>query len=387
MNALDLLDVYRRMEDALESAFEEPQWVRAEINQLMVRNGHCYMELVQRDAHGTGLLAKARGTVWADVWRMMGPYFEKETDRALQAGLQVLLQVSPRLHPLYGLSLTVYDVDPAYTLGLVEQDRRRTLERLEKEGLIDKNRQWPTPLLPMRLAVISTPEAAGFQDFLAHLHASPFAFTIRLFPSLMQGTDAVADMKRAFAAIAACQHDFDMVLVLRGGGATTDLHCYDDYDLAACIARFPLPVMVGVGHQRDSHIADRVAHLSVKTPTAAADWLIDRMTLQDQQLLALGARIVGAVQDRLQTESDSLSMRRNTMCQAVERLLTAHAHALDLAAQRIEQNNPLVLLERGYSITLFEGKALRHADRLKADSRVEVLLQDGRFTATVDTIN
>lgn len=393
MKTLALLELQEQLAAAVDNAFPAPCWVRAEVNQLSERNGHCYMELVQKQERNRQLLAKAQATIWANVYGMLKPFFESATGMALGPGMQVLLCVEPRLHPLYGLSLQVQDIDPSFTLGGLELERRKTLERLEREGVIDMNAQLPFPRLPLRVAVVSSDKAAGYQDFLNQLHASPYAFRVTLFPAIMQGASAPESIRAALDAIAAkafsapADAQPDVVLILRGGGAETDLHCYDDYDLAAHIAQFPLPVLTGIGHHKDSHIADRVAALSVKTPTAAADFLVACLAREDDALQTLSRRLERVTRARFAQESLFLEGTLKDLRHAVRWLVGQHQGALDLLAEKVRQNDPMALLEKGYSLTMHQGKAVRNAAQLEVGARVDVWVHQGSFEATVTKIN
>ncbi len=384
MQYLELIELQKRISEAVQTAFSGTCWVRAEVNGLSVNNGHCYMELVQKDPQDRHLIAKAQATVWAHVFAYLRPYFETETGMRLQSGLNVLLEVTPRVHPLYGLSLNVTDIDPTYTVGEIEMERRKTLERLQKEGIIDMNRDLPFPLLPRRVAVISGAQAAGYQDFMNQLGNSAYAFKTCLFEAVMQGDGAVQSMVQALGRIPF--DAFDVVVLLRGGGAVTDLHCYDDYLLASHLAQCPLPVITGVGHQRDSHIADRVAHSAVKTPTAAADLLIDCVAAQDQAVDRAARRIENAARRYFLVQEQELQRLQTDLRHAAGRLIEQHVHWLDLTENRIQQGNPLTLLERGYALVLSRGRTVREAKQLQMGESVRIIVHKGSFEATVNNI-
>ncbi|MFA7088811.1 MAG: exodeoxyribonuclease VII large subunit [Bacteroidales bacterium] len=386
MERLDLIDLQKRLECAVNEAFKEPCWVRAEISRMDVRNGHCHLELVQKEPQTDKLLAKAQAVIWAGVFSMLSPFFRTTADMELRAGLQVLLCVEPRFHALYGLSLVVSDIDPSYTLGGLELERRKTLERLEREGILNMNRELPFPRIPLRLAVISSPTAAGYQDFTNHLGASCFGFLIKLYPALMQGSDAPDSIIKAMEQVANTAIPFDLLIMIRGGGAVADLHCYDNYDLAAHIAQFPLPVITGIGHQRDTHIADRVAAMSLKTPTAVADFLAGLLEQEEDSLIQLSHRLERAVYNRISRENQDLGHMLKDIKGAVRWLVQQHAHTLDILEQRIRKNNPLTLLEKGYSLTLCEGKTIRDAAMLKPGDKVHTVVRKGAFDAMVENV-
>ena len=386
MEKMDLIDLQRILEEAVSQAFEEPCWVRAEINQVSVRNGHCHLELVQKEEVTDKLLAKAQAVIWASVYSILNPYFRTSTGMDFRSGLQVLLRVEPRMHPLYGLSLVVTDADPSYTIGGLELERRKTMERLEQEGILDMNRQLPFPPVPLRLAVISSEAAAGYQDFRDHIGLSRYGFSITLFPALMQGSDAPSSIISAMDQVIGSGSDFDVLVMIRGGGAATDLHCYDNYDLAANIAQFPIPVITGIGHHKDVHIADRVAHLALKTPTAVADYLDGHLAAEEEDLFRLSHNLERTVQRRIEDEKQSLNYFLRDIGGAVRWLLQQQEHLLELMEQRIKHNNPMNLLNKGYSLTLFRGKAVLDASLLKEGDKVQTILSKGSFGAVVHDI-
>jgi exodeoxyribonuclease VII large subunit len=386
MEKIDLIDLQKRLEEAVNKAFEEPCWVCAEVNQLAIRNGHCHMELVQKEPGTDRLLAKAQAVIWASVFSMLDPYFRTTTGMDLRPGLQVLLCVEPRMHPLYGLSLVVSDIDPSFTLGGLELERRKTMQRLEKEGILDMNRQLPFPRIPLRLAVISSPTAAGYQDFMEQINTSAYGFRVTLFPALMQGSEAPASIISAMESVMGSGREFDLLLMLRGGGAVTDLHCYDNYELAAHIAQFPIPVMTGIGHHRDVHIADRVAHMALKTPTAVAGFLDGQLAVEDEDLFQLSHRLERAVHNRISEEQQSLDHLLKDIRSAVRWIVQQHGHVIELLEQRIRRNNPLALLQKGYSLTLSQGRTLLDAALLRKGDRITTILSKGSFDATVDNV-
>ena len=384
MDSMDLTDLQKRLEEAVSKAFEKPCWVRAEISQLAVRNGHCHMELVQKEPDTDRLVAKAQAVIWASVFTMLRPYFKTSTGMELGAGLQVLLCVMPRMHALYGLSLVVTDMDPSYTLGGLELERRKTMERLEREGILQMNRQLPFPRVPLRLAVISSETAAGYQDFTDHIRHSGYGFSLGLFPAQMQGAEAPRSIISAMEQVMQAGNDFDLLVMIRGGGAATDLHCYDNYDLAAHIAQFPLPVVTGIGHHRDVHIADRVAHLALKTPTAVADFLAGCLADEEEDLRNLSRRLERAVHNRISAQRQDLDHLVKDIKGSVRWLTGQHEHHLELLEQRIRRNNPLALLQKGYSLTLYAGKALLDASALEQGDKITTLLFKGSFDAIVE---
>ncbi|MBP5170552.1 MAG: exodeoxyribonuclease VII large subunit [Bacteroidales bacterium] len=407
--------------DRLEDAFPETYWVRAEIAECKPNSsGHCYLELIEKGS-GDRLTARMRAVIWANVWFPLSLQFEQATGSPLMAGQKILAEVSVGFHELYGLSLTITDIDPDYTLGEWALRRREILRRLEEDGVLEMNRELPEPLLPQRLAVISSEKAAGYEDFVHQLSSGGYAFYLKLFPAIVQGNQAEESILAALDRILEHVDLFDMVVLIRGGGASADLSCFDSYELCSALAQFPLPVLVGVGHERDKSVADVVAHVSVKTPTAAAAWLIDRMAARQEDLEACSARLEASVREvhrrldrqwqlvaercrrvtdtfcqgqRLKLQASQLRLRQKTeagladggrrldMIQEIlkrqsRQLLMQAQHRLDLAEKDIEAVSPRRQLERGYSMTLYQGRLLRSAKGLPKGSVLETRLADG----------
>ena len=290
--ALSLVELNQRIHMTLEQAFPDTYWVRAEMSDVRENSasGHCYLEFIEKDPRSGQLLAKVRGAIWAKTFRLLKPYFEMETGQRFVSGLKVLVRVTVDFHELYGLSLTVVDIDPAYTLGDMARKRLEIIRQLQEEGVFGLNKELPLPLLPQRVALISSPTAAGYEDFMNQLmhNRAGYPFYVKLFPALMQGERTEGSVIAALDRIYAHQELFDVVALLRGGGATSDLNSFDSYLLAANCAQFPLPILTGIGHERDDTVVDLVAHTRLKTPTAVAEFLIARMdqaakTLEDLQ--------------------------------------------------------------------------------------------------------
>jgi len=286
---VSLHELTKNVKDKIKISFPGLVWVIAEISEIHTnRTGHCYLELIEKSAEKDDILAKARATIWSFTWRMIKPYFEDATGQSLKAGMKVLLKVSVEFHEIYGFSLNIKDIDPNYTLGDIERKKRETIQRLEKEGIIDMNKETYLPPVPQTVAIISSPTAAGYQDFVHQLESNPEGFKIyhHLFPAIVQGDDAPASIVTALERIYEHEDIFDAVVLIRGGGSSADLMCFDDYDVAANIAQFPLPVLTGIGHERDISVADMVAHTHLKTPTAAAEFIIQ--TINDFYLYVEG---------------------------------------------------------------------------------------------------
>ena len=384
--SIGLYELQHRIQGALAEEFAGKFWVRAEVGECKLNPaGHCYLTLVDK-AEGDGALqARASAIVWASAWRLVGPYFERETGTPLAAGMKILVQAQVQYSELYGLSLIISDIDPAFTLGELEAARRQTLLRLEKEGMLDLNARLPLPALPRRFAVITSETAAGWRDFRHHLHDNEygFKFTTELFQATMQGSDAPASIIAAMDAVAAREGEFDALLILRGGGGASDLVCFDDYELAVNVAQFPLPVLTGIGHDHDHHIIDDVAHTCVKTPTALADYLIELFATADYRLSSLAQRLRLALESKVSRSEAQLGATLLRIRSAVALRFTLEEKRLDTLALRMAAADPRAQLARGGSIVLRDGvRATRAADFASGD-RLSVLFGDGRVEATV----
>ena len=388
-NPIGLLALQEQVKRHLEDHFFESVWLQAEISELKQNpSGHCYLTLVEKDPGSNALLARASAVVWASTWRMVKPYFEAQTGRTLAPGLSVLVRVQVSYSVLYGLSLVIYDIDPSFTVGELELARQRTIARLEAEGMFDMNAQLSLPLLPRRLAVVSSPTAAGWRDFRRQLEGNEygFRFQLQLFPAVMQGDAAPESIIGALDQIAAEADSFDAVLILRGGGGAMDLVCFDDYELAVNVAQFPLPVLTGIGHDHDFHIVDMVAHTHVKTPTALADWLLDRFSGEAWRLDTLVQRLHLAVRTHAAAQLGALEALKIRLVHAA---LDRHAdalHALDLLERRVEAADPRRALDRGFLIALKDGHRTDRAAAFTPGDRLTLLFRDGSVEAEVSKV-
>lgn len=409
MEALSLLELNSLVRRSLEQCLPDEYWVQAELSDVRTNStGHCYLEFIQKDPRSNALVAKARGTIWANVYRLLKPYFEEATGQAFVSGIKVLVQVTVSFHELYGYSLTVQDIDPTYTLGDMARRRREILKQLEEEGVLTLNKELEMPALPRRIAVISSPTAAGYGDFCHQLQHNPrgFFFYTELFPALMQGDRVEESVLSALDAILNRQEEFDVVVIIRGGGATSDLSGFDTYLLAASCAQFPLPIITGIGHERDDTVLDSVAHTRVKTPTAAAEYLISCMELAANKLEVLANRLHNSVRTRLTEEQRRLNTYRNRIpsgvvrrisdaklslltaqrdiSQAVSTSLSRQRHRLELLQQRLADASPEKMLARGYSITLKDGKAVKNAALLKDNDELLTRFYKGEVTSIIN---
>ena len=406
--AISLYELNGLVKRSIRSCLPDTYWVQAELSDVRTNySGHCYLEFVQKDAGGNNLIAKARGTVWSNIFKMLKPYFEQETGQSFTSGIKVLVEVSVEFHELYGYSLTVLDIDPTYTVGDMERKRREILRQLEEEGVIDLNKELEMPMLPQRVAVISSATAAGYGDFCNQLANNPrgYGFRTELFSAIMQGERVEESIIAALDAIYERMEEFDVVVIIRGGGATSDLSGFDTYELAANCAQFPLPIITGIGHERDDTVLDKVAHTRVKTPTAAAEYLIARMDKcadaldemsarltesvrrlllwEHQRMERLKQRIPSAVYKRLGDAKYRLLSAQRDLQMASRQFLSVKKHRLELLQQRLNDALPEKQLARGYSITLKDGKALKDASALKEGDMVTTLLHHGKISSII----
>ena len=406
--ALSLHELNGLVKRSIRSCLPDTYWIQAELSDVRTNySGHCYLEFVQKDASGNNLIAKARGTIWSNIFKMLKPYFEQETGQAFTSGIKVLVEVSVEFHELYGYSLTVLDIDPTYTVGDMERKRREILRQLEEEGVIDLNKELEMPILPQRVAVISSATAAGYGDFCNQLANNPrgYGFRTELFSAIMQGERVEESIIAALDAIYERMKEFDVVVIIRGGGATSDLSGFDTYELAANCAQFPLPIITGIGHERDDTVLDKVAHTRVKTPTAAAEYLIARMDKcadaldemsarltesvrrlllwEHQRMERLKQRIPSAVYKRLGDAKYRLFSAQRDLQMASRQFLSVKKHRLELLQQRLNDALPEKQLARGYSITLKDGKTVKDASALKEGDMVITLLHHGKVESVV----
>lgn len=428
MTALSLYELNGLVCHTLQLTLDARYWVCAEINEIRA-NRHCYMELVQKDYNGTTIIAKAKAQIWANRWVMLSAMFENTTGVRLEAGMQVLAEVEVNFHELFGYSLNIIDIDPTYTMGDIARHRKEVLQQLTLEGVIDMNKELPLPRLMQRIAVISSATAAGYGDFCNQLHGNKkgLAFTTELFQANMQGQNAETSIIEALNKIAAQAEQWDVVVITRGGGATSDLNCFDSLALAENVAQFPLPVITGIGHERDDTIIDMVSHTKMKTPTAAAEFILHHQEMELNTIEQLYSDILNIAATCLIKEQNHLNMIINKMpliCSnftsraelQLTRLLNtavtlstqrltdemlrigslAHKFSIitptiinkeksriEVANVKINSANPQRILNMGFSITRINGKAIRCNNEVKSGDVITTTLSDGTMTSTV----
>ena len=390
MNGIDspltLYSLNNLVHNAIADALPTRYWVTGELSEVReTAVGHCYIELVQRDEETQELVAKARGTVWARIYSLLRPYFLEQTGQPFAAGLKVLLQVSVGFHELYGYTLDVCDIEPAYTIGDIARHRQLIIKRLTDEGVIGLNKELDFPQLPQRIAVISSATAAGYGDFCHQLLNNRYGFVFypRLFPAPMQGNGAEEGIIAALDRIAREIDNWDVVVIIRGGGATSELGCFDTYDLANNCAQFPLPIITGIGHLRDESVLDIVAHTSAKTPTAVAEYLIHSLLANETWLSELQNVIATTIAKRIENEKKRIDSLFGQMPVYTALYMQGQRHRLDLFQRSIDAASPEHILSLGYSITRLNGKAVRDAATLKPGEEVETTVAGGTFTSII----
>ena len=430
MKTITLYELNSLVRQTIEIGLPKSYWVEAEISELRENRGHCYLELIEKDKRYNTPIAKASARCWRQTWGMVKPYFENTTGQQLRAGMKVLIEVYAQFHEAYGFSWIISDIDPNYTLGDMARKRQEIIKRLKEEGVFDLNKQLDLPLFSQRIAVISSKSAAGYGDFANQLYGNQYGyyFEAELFAATMQGEDVERSIIKALNAINDRCDDFDCVVIIRGGGATSDMSGFDALELAENVANFPLPIITGIGHDRDECILDMVSHTRVKTPTAAAALLIDnlhtaerriddarqrianltsrKMEVEKLRLSRLAERLpalFGSVKDKQEARLDILQERlfrlaeiRLSNCENIvgqlekkisltaEHLLMVEKHRLELLEGRAQNLDPQLLLRRGYSITLVGGKALRDPSQVKQGDKIETRLEKGTIISTID---
>ena len=391
--------------ESIECEMPEEYWVEAELSECRETRGHCYMELIQKDELSATPVAKAQAKCWANKWLTIRPYFERITGQQLHAGMKVLLQVYPQFHEAYGFSWIVNDIDPTYTIGDMARKRQEIIKKLKDEGVFDLQKELQLPMFCQRIAVISSQTAAGYGDFCNQLADNPygFKFETQLFPATMQGEGVEQSIISALERI--YDTDYDCVVIIRGGGATSDMSGFDTLALAENVANFPIPIITGIGHERDESILDMVSHTRVKTPTAAAAFLIehlkevldvidssqDRITRYAQQkLTTLNSqlaivsesipRLFSLVKTRQESKLDIFEQRMRT---SIDRRLTSESHKLELISEKLKALDPTLLLARGYSITMHNGHAVKDASSLAPGTEIETRLAKGTIHSII----
>lgn len=412
LEQVTLYELNALIRDVLESNLDQDYWVQGELSDVRIdsRAGHMYAELIQKDSSNRAIIARARINCWARTFNLMHLRFQRETGSTIRSGMQVLLQVRVTFHEQYGYALNVQDIDSSYTMGAMARRRMEILRQLEEDGILNDNKELPLPRLLSRIAVISSESAAGYGDFCKQLENNDYglAFHVTLYPSIMQGERVPEGIIQALESIlvdADTGNEPDVVVIIRGGGATGDLSDFDSYELAVCIAQFPYPIITGIGHDRDETVLDHVAHHFVKTPTAAAAYLIDHQLQEATLVEDLQRRLIHCVQEKmlrekqrleqhtaifplickqaLQRQDIAISRLWDRMLYAVKSHREKEEHRLDLLEQRMKSLDPDLLLKRGYSITLVNGLLVHDLNQLQPGDTLTTRLEKGEITSKV----
>lgn len=390
-----------------------PVWIVAEISEVKVnRTGHCYMELVEKptDNHtaNTQPVAQARAVIWRQQWAMLSAYFRAATGSDLMAGMKILAKVIVSYHELYGLSLQITDLDASYTLGEAERQKQLTIEQLKADGVWDMNREVDMPLLVQRVAVVSSATAAGYRDFCNELREGGYALRIELFEAMMQGAAAEESICGVLDEIASRSDEFDAVVIIRGGGSVSDLGCFNSYRLCSYVAQFPLPVLTGIGHDKDVSVADMVANTPLKTPTAVAGWLTDRMArheawldeslnrLHDMALATtanqhlhierLASELTQSHNRIYERQLSKLTLWSEQLGLLTDRIIAAERLRLQSAAEVVEARKPQNILRMGFAIVRLGDKVLHSAENISVGDSLAIELADGRVIAEAKSI-
>lgn len=406
MNHYSLQEFNLLVKDALSANLERSYWIIAEIGQINLHgNGHCYLELVEKE--NNYVKAKSRGTIWANVFREIHPWFVSQTGTELKQGMKVLFNASLEFHEVYGISLNIRDIDVNFTIGERERKKQETLNQLEAEGIIDMNQSLELALVPQRLAVISSESAAGYEDFLNQFENNPYNYqaTLDLYPATMQGDAAPQSIIDALHKIHESENNYEAVILIRGGGSKMDLDCFDDYDLCAHLAQFPLAIITGIGHERDQSIADLVAHTRLKTPTSVAEFLIASMLTFESEINQIQESINQQTQELLYRQNERINKMNFKWQLCVNQVLQGHSLQLKQFTQCIEQKPVLIvnhqrnilehsqklieaydpqnILNKGYSISRLNGKALK-SQKIKSGDQLETQTASQIIISTVN---
>ena len=407
--SLTLLDLQRMVRATLESRFRDPLWISAEISELKVnRSGHCYLNLVEKGATDGAPRAEARAVIWKSAYLPMASMFEAATGATLRAGLRVLVRVVVTYHEIYGFSLQIIDIDPRYTLGEIERRRRETIARLQQDGVWDMNRELELPRPTLRIAIVSSDTAAGYQDFMNELSRSTYRFQTTLFRSLMQGDAAEESIVAALTEIAQREEDFDVVAIIRGGGSTSDLALFDSYLIASYVAQFPLPIFSGIGHDKDVSVVDMVAHTSLKTPTAVATKLVEMADYEMTMVENFATEIAHNVEDmlhgeelRLYTHGVNISreatrhisnhekrieLLKDGLLSRVEYMISTEEQRLNAAERTLQSYSLDNILHLGFAVARNQEGAIRSIANTRIGESVDIELLDGVVGAEIKSI-
>mgnify|MGYP006285933701 CR=1 FL=1 len=353
---ITLLELNRYVREGIKNYLPSTYWVIAEVSEIKInRRGHCYLDLVEKDELEERIIAKARAIIWAYTFRMLQPYFKTTTGKELSAGLKILVNVSAEFHELYGYSLFVHDIEPSYTLGELARQKQETIKRLEEEGIFNMNKDLPFPLVPQKIAIISSQTAAGYNDFIEQLQGNPYGYTFytKLFPAFMQGDEVKSSIIRCLEKIYEHEDFFDVIAIIRGGGAQADLSYFDQFELAANIAQFPIPVITGIGHEKDESVVDLIAHQKLKTPTAVADFIVNKTFEFEQELFKKRDRFVEFVQDFIKNKQNYLDQTSYKLVPLANTTLERARNKLSLIYGRLNNATGILIQNRKKELSTY----------------------------------
>lgn len=430
-NALTLSELTERIGLAIEDSLPGSYWVIAEVADLRCnQKGHCYMELVEKD--NSTVVAQIRANIWAYEYRKLSSKFEMTTGESLKSGLKILFLANVTFHAVYGLSLNIKDIDPAYSLGDMARKKREIIERLKKEGVIDLNKSLSLPLIPQRIAIISSPTAAGYEDFINHIEDNPYGYKFihTLFPALMQGAEAASSIISALNNIKKHCRLFDVIVIIRGGGSQIDLNCFDSYGLASEAARLPIPLITGIGHERDDTILDMVAHTKMKTPTAVAEFLISGMRSFEERIINAKRKLIKYTEHFIRDEDHRLKFVIRQISHGAMQIISSNYKNIDIICHRIDSAirtylerkenflaslrkdfkhyikhffikensrldsidhairclDPVNVLKRGFSITYLNNRAVKDIKSIKTGDVIYTKIYNGLITSVIQAL-
>lgn len=409
---ITLTELQGLIRDKIYEALPGAYWVIAEIADMKVHTaGHCYLELTGTETPGGKVTARARATIWASKFRSLNTYFNASTGIPLRAGITILFRATVEYHELYGLSLNITDIDPAYTAGEMALRREAIIRRLTAEGVLSMNSGLPLTPYPRNIAVISSSKAAGYQDFINHLVNNPYGYAFRttLFEAVMQGETTMASVTEALDSISEMISEFDVVVIIRGGGSTIDLSWFDSYEIAYHVTQFPLPVLTGIGHEKDQSVTDMVAWKALKTPTAVAGFIVERTMECENNIIGMAESLVSAVEGAMEAAEERLSSIQNRitatarlMVRLKEEKLSNHAgrlarasanvlnrakEATDRMEDALRHLNPAGVLRRGFTLTSRNGTIIQSASELKQGDTIKTYFAEGTAESMVEKIN
>ena len=408
-SCITLYDLLRMVRTTVEECFATPLWVSAEISELKVnRSGHCYLNLVEKGNSEGAPRAEARAVIWRNNYTQIDAMFREATGSPLASGIGVLVRVVVTYHEIYGFSLQIIDLDPNYTLGDVERRRRETIERLKEDGVWDMNRELSLPRPLLRIAVVSSATAAGYRDFMTEIGSSPFNFNVTLFEATMQGEGAEESVVNALSAIAERESDFDIAVIIRGGGSSSDLALFDSYRIALYVTQMPMAVITGIGHDKDVSVVDMVAHYMCKTPTAVGAFLVDSATAELNTIYDLSNEFRQLSEQMLNNQSSYIAQRKLELCHLASQNISNHSHNISAIEQIIKELSSHIIateeqrlesfkrltesysldniLKLGFALVQTSEGIITSACGVGIGDQIEITLHNGTISAVVQDI-